>query len=68
MAEGDVDMKDLERRMEGAVDVLHKEFTGLRTGRASVNLLEHVTVEVYGAKMPINQVATVSARPSDPEL
>src|SRR5690606_17807877 len=54
------DMKDLERRMQGAFDVLAKEFSGLRTGRASVNLLEHVVVEVYGAKMPISQVATVS--------
>jgi ribosome recycling factor len=53
-------MKELERRMRGAVDALKKEFGGLRTGRASVQLLEPVVVNVYGARMPINQVATVS--------
>lgn len=54
-------LNDYERRMQGAFDVLSKEFTGLRTGRASTNLLESVMVEVYGSKLPINQVATVSA-------
>lgn len=57
----DLDLNDLERRMNAAYDVLQKEFTGLRTGRASTNLLESITVEVYGAKMPITQVATVGA-------
>lgn len=57
----EVDMKDLERRMVGAIDALHTEFQGLRTGRASVNLLEPVTVEAYGSSMPLNQVGTVSA-------
>lgn len=52
--------KDLSRRMEGAVEVLHKEFTGLRTGRASVSLLEPVMVDAYGSSMPLNQVASVS--------
>ncbi len=52
--------QDLKRRMEGAVEVLHKEFSGLRTGRASVNLLDTVTVDMYGSKMPLNQVGTVS--------
>jgi ribosome recycling factor len=56
-----LDMTDLERRMQAAFDVLAKEFSGLRTGRASASLLEHVQVEVYGTKMPITQVATVSA-------
>ncbi|MCB1558980.1 MAG: ribosome recycling factor [Alphaproteobacteria bacterium] len=55
-----IDMNDLKSRMQGAVDTLEKEYTGLRTGRASVNMLEPVTVDVYGAKMPLNQVATVS--------
>ncbi|MBA3897490.1 MAG: ribosome recycling factor [Sphingomonadaceae bacterium] len=55
------DKSDLERRMAGAVDSLRHDLGGLRTGRASVNLLEPVTVEVYGASMPLNQVATVSA-------
>ena len=44
--------KVLSRRMEGAVEVLHKEFTGLRTGRASVSLLEPVMVEAYGVPTP----------------
>ena len=52
---------DLERRMNGAVDSLKGDLGGLRTGRASINLLDPVTVEVYGAHMPLNQVATVSA-------
>jgi ribosome recycling factor len=52
---------DLERRMHGAVDSLKGDLAGLRTGRASVNLLDPVSVEVYGANMPLNQVATVSA-------
>jgi ribosome recycling factor len=55
------DKSDLERRMHGAVESLKGDLGGLRTGRASVNLLEPVTVEVYGANMPLNQVATVSA-------
>ena len=46
--------------MDGAIDVLKKEFAGLRTGRASPNLLEPVTVEAYGAQMPINQLGTVA--------
>lgn len=57
----EVDYTDLERRMGSAFEVLNKEFGGLRTGRASVGLLEHVTVEVYGSKMPLTQVGTVSA-------
>ncbi len=61
-----IDMNDLERRMQGAFDSLGKEFAGLRTGRASVNLLDPVVVEVYGAKMPINQVASVSV--AEPRL
>ena len=52
---------DLERRMAGAVESLRGDLGGLRTGRASINLLDPVTVEVYGAHMPLNQVATVSA-------
>ena len=46
--------------MEGAVDVLHKEFGGLRTGRASTSLLDPLTVSAYGSEMPLNQVGTVS--------
>jgi ribosome recycling factor len=55
------DKADLERRMHGAVESLKHDLAGLRTGRASATLLDPVTVEVYGAHMPITQVATVSA-------
>lgn len=54
------DLKDLRRRMDGAVEVLNTEFAGLRTGRASPSLLEPVQVEAYGTKMPLNQVGNVS--------
>ena len=52
--------KDVTRRMEGAVDVLIKEFGGLRTGRANISLLEPLMVEAYGSEMPMNQVGTIS--------
>ena len=55
------DKADLERRMKGAVESLRSDLSGLRTGRANTALLDPVTVEVYGAQMPLNQVATVSA-------
>ena len=54
------DIKELEKRMRGAIDSLKREFSGLRTGRASATLLEPVVVTVYGSRMPLNQVATVS--------
>src|SRR3569623_1978315 len=54
------DKADLARRMAGAVEALKHDLVGLRTGRASTSLLDPVTVQVYGASMPINQVATVS--------
>ncbi|UYY59036.1 ribosome recycling factor [Sphingomonas sp. S2-65] len=54
------DKADIERRMAGAVEALKHDLGGLRTGRASATLLDPVTVEVYGAQMPLNQVATVS--------
>ena len=52
MAEIDL---DIERRMDGS-DSLSREFSGLRTGRASANLLDPVMVEAYGSQMPMNQV------------
>ncbi|MBV7256575.1 ribosome recycling factor [Pacificimonas sp. WHA3] len=55
------DKADIERRMDGAIDSLKGDLAGLRTGRANTALLDPVTVEVYGAKMPLNQVATVTA-------
>ncbi|NOZ65917.1 MAG: ribosome recycling factor [Alphaproteobacteria bacterium] len=56
----DIDLNDLKRRMNGALENLKSEFVGLRTGRASVNLMDPVMVDAYGSKMPLNQVATVS--------
>lgn len=54
------DIKDIEKRMHASVDALKRELSGLRTGRASANLLDPVQVMVYGARMPLNQVATVT--------
>ena len=51
---------DAERRMDGAVEHVRRELAGVRTGRASVNLLDSVRVEAYGAQMPLNQVASLS--------
>ena len=59
MAELDID--DLQRRMNKAIDAVKQEFGGLRTGRASASMLDSVVVNAYGADMPLNQVATVSA-------
>ena len=56
----DPDLDDLERRMKGAVEALRKELGGLRTGRASLSLLEPIVVEAYESKMPLNQVATIN--------
>jgi ribosome recycling factor len=60
MSGKEFDLADIERRMKGAVSVLKKEFSGLRTGRASASLLDPINVEAYGAPMPLNQLATVS--------
>ncbi len=56
----DPDLDDIERRMNGAREVLRSEFGGLRTGRASASLLDPIMVDAYGAQMPLNQVGTVS--------
>lgn len=56
----DFDLKDLERRMRGAVAVLKKEFGGLRTGRANASLLDPIMVNAYGSPMPLNQLATIT--------
>lgn len=55
------DKADIERRMTGAVESLKSDLSGLRTGRANTSLLDPVVAEVYGAMMPLSQVATVSA-------
>src|SRR5258705_2897487 len=60
MADPVHDINELKRRMQGAIASLKQELGGLRTGRASVNLLDPIQVEAYGSHMPLNQVATVS--------
>jgi ribosome recycling factor len=54
-------INDARKRMDNAVEDARKKLTTLRTGRASVNLLDNVTVEYYGTPMPLNQVATIHA-------
>ena len=56
----DPDSDDLQRRMNGALEVLKHEFAGLRTGRASASLLDHIKIDAYGSEMPLNQVATIN--------
>ncbi|MBN2310824.1 MAG: ribosome recycling factor [Candidatus Hydrogenedentes bacterium] len=53
--------KDARNKMERSLEAFRHELTGIRTGRASIGLLDGIEVEVYGAKMKINQVATVAA-------
>jgi ribosome recycling factor len=67
---------EVKKRMDGAIDHVRRELSGLRSGRASVSLLDPVHVEAYGASMPLNQVASLSvpeptlivAQPFDPSL
>ena len=67
---------EVKTRMDGAIDHVRRDMAGVRTGRAAVSLLDGVQVEAYGAKMPVNQVATLSvpapavivAQPFDPSL
>ena len=56
----EIDLDDLERRMDGAMQALRSEFASLRTGRASASMLEPIMVEAYGQKTPINQIGTVN--------
>src|ERR1700677_4849577 len=56
----DNDIPGLRKRMDGAIKTLAHEFSGLRTGRASVNLLDSIMVEAYGSMMPLNQVANIN--------
>ncbi|MBX8801328.1 ribosome recycling factor [Pseudochrobactrum asaccharolyticum] len=55
-----LDVNDLKRRMEGAIQSFKHDLGGLRTGRASASLLEPLTIEAYGSTMPINQVAQIT--------
>src|ERR671924_2143213 len=67
---------EVKKRMDGQLEFVRKELAGVRTGRASTGLLDTVHVEAYGAKMPLNQVASLSipepslivAQPFDPSL
>ncbi len=56
----DIDIKDLKRRMEGAIAALRTEFGSLRTGRASAAMLDPIQVDAYGQMTPINQLGTVN--------
>lgn len=60
MSDTEIDLDDIERRMDGALTSLRSDFASLRTGRASASMLDAVTVDAYGAMMPINQLATVN--------
>ena len=55
-----VNVDELKRRMNGGIELLKKEFSGLRTGRASTNMLEPIQVDAYGSHLPLNQCGTVS--------
>ena len=67
---------EVKKRMDGAIEHVRKELGGLRSGRASVAILDPVQVEAYGSMMPLNQVAVLSvpeptvivAQPFDPSL
>lgn len=56
----EIDVDDLNRRMEGAMTAIKAEFASLRTGRASASMVEPVMVDAYGTMTPINQVGTVN--------
>lgn len=60
MSEEGVDLKELKRRMDGAVSAFKNDIASLRTGRASANVLDPVQVEAYGSRVPLNQVANIS--------
>jgi ribosome recycling factor len=67
---------EVKKRMDSQIDHVRREFSGVRTGRASVTILDSVQVEAYGSHVPINQVASLSipeptmivAQPFDPSL
>ena len=55
-----IDLKDYEIKMDKSLDVLKREFNGLRTGRASVSLLDSINIDAYGSNVPLNQVSNIS--------
>lgn len=59
MSEG-IDLQDLKRRMDGAINAFKHDIASLRTGRASANVLDPVTVDAYGSRVPLNQVANIT--------
>jgi ribosome recycling factor len=60
MASGQFDIAELDKRMRASLEALKRELSGLRTGRASTHLLDPIHVSVYGSKMPLSQLATIS--------
>lgn len=60
MADTDIDIDALQKRMDGAFASLRTEFASLRTGRASASMLDPVMVEAYGQPTPINQLGTIT--------
>lgn len=69
-------IEQLQEKMEASVDALKRELVKIRTGRASLALLEGITVEAYGSRMPLNQVGTLTIpesrmiviQPWDPQM
>ena len=61
-----LEFNDYQDKMEKSLDILRRDFQGLRTGRASASLLEPIAVEAYGSKVPINQVGNISIPESRP--
>ena len=60
MEDFDSEINSIAKRMTGAITSLKSDFLSLRTGRASSNMLDPISVDVYGAKMPLNQCATIT--------
>jgi ribosome recycling factor len=56
----EIDLDDIERRMEGALAAVRSDFASLRTGRASASMLDAIEVDAYGTNMPVNQLATIN--------
>lgn len=57
---GSIDLNDIKRRMDGAINAFKSDIASLRTGRASANILDPVVVEAYGSRVPLNQVANIT--------
>lgn len=56
----EIDLEDLKRRMNSAIEILKKEFSGIRSGRASANMFENISVNAYGQIMKLRDLASVS--------